>query len=456
MTTLIMKFGGNVLGTPTGIREALEIIAAQQNIWDDIVIVTSALSSVTDALYNIVQTAQNGSPNAFRADVAELREMHRETASFSVSNPDALRSLLQELDVLFFNLLDDCDLIRQKSLADPAVADRVVAMGEMFVTRIAAAGGRERGLKCAALDASRLIITDDRFGNARPINSLSQQALETNLLPLLDRGIIPIVTGYMGANERGEVTTLGRGGSDYSATYLGALLAADEVWFFSDVDGLMSADPAVVPKARMIPTSSYREVAEMARFGARVLHPRAIEPLIQANIPLRIRSVTDPGNTGTYIFNHTPPQEFRIHAITQARGLLVNGTSQSNMTEVCNRLISQYINDDIQPTLQVDVHSGSHVVYVAPTSANQEKFHESIKHLQSYDSGMAWQAESMTVIAVIGALNQDDHIEILKTLSKANIKPELFGSGSEGVFLLVVSADAAEAALNHLHKLIQK
>lgn len=456
MNTLVMKIGGNVLFGKSGIQEALQIIAAQKAIWEQLVVVTSAISGVTDALQDIVQTAANNKRSAFRADVADVREIHLEAAHSAISNPRQLETLLRELDTLFFKLLEDCEIIHQKQQADPMLADRVMAMGEMLITRIVAAAGRAQGLKCVALDASRLIITDDRHTNARPITTISQQFIAQNLLPLLEQQIIPIVTGYIGASEKGAITTLGRGGSDYSATYLASLLNATEVWFFSDVDGLMSADPAVVSDARVLQTISYQEVAELARFGARVMHPRAIEPLVSSSIPLRIRPLADPTTVGTFICDYPTPQSSGIHAVTQALGLRVRGASQSNMTEACNHLLSQYLNDDLQPALQIDVNAGNTIIYVAPTSANQEAFYNCIDHLKSYDNGDEWEADKVTVIAVIGSLTLQHHIEILRALAKAKITPEAFGQGQTGVFLLVVAPDDSVKALNSIHALIKQ
>jgi len=454
MSTLVIKFGGNVLSHDNGIIDALDAIDIQQHIWDNIIIVTSAFSGITDALHNVVQVAVQGSRNEMRQDIASIRELHIQSARLILGDSQEYQTLLTELDTLFFNLLDDCDLLHDKQQYDPAIADRIVAMGERFISRIMAATARKRQLQCVALDADKFIITDDRHSNARPIMALSQQRLEQDLVPLLEQNIIPIVTGYIGANQKGLVTTLGRGGSDYSATYLGALLMADEVWFFTDVDGLMSADPEYVQNARVLPTSSYREVSEMARYGAKVLHPHAIEPIIQAHIPLRIRSLEHPENTGTYIFSHQEAAEHRIHAVTQAIGLQIIGPSQSNLTEVCNRLISQHLNDDMQPSLQIDVYQGNLIVYVAPTSANKNAFYKVIEVLQNYEGNDDWHVTKVTIIAVIGNLILEDHIQILSILNQHDIQPSAFGFGQNGTFLLALTPEDATLAMNHIHTLI--
>lgn len=454
MSTLVIKFGGNVLGSESGIHDALKVIASQRPIWDNLVVVTSALSGVTDALHSIVQTAESGDQNAVRTEIAHLRALHTDAARYALSNPQQLEVLLRELDNLFFDLLDDYELIRQKRQASPQLADRVVAMGERLITRIIAAAARAQNQKCVALDASSIIVTDDRHSNARPIFNLSKHNIEQNLMPLLKHKIIPVVTGYIGATQQGAITTLGRGGSDYSATYLGALLSADEIWLFSDVEGLMSADPAVVKEARVLSTSSYAEVAEMAYFGAKVLHPRAIEPLIQYNIPLRIRSIGRLDVPGTYICDYTQPRENRIHAVTEVDAVMVAGPSQSNIAQACNRLLSQYLLEEIQPTLQVEAHSQSSLVYIAPTNANRAAFNNCIYQIKTYESGDEWQVTEVVVVAVIGNLQLEDYVAVLRSLTTIGITPLTFGQGPGSVLLITVLPEEAHNVLVRIHSLI--
>lgn len=456
MSVLVIKLGGVVLTRDHAIRDAIKIITAQHAIWGHVVVVTSALSGVTDKLHDIVQIAESGKINELRAEMAKLRKLHIETAQKAVSDSHQLETLIRELDLIFFNAMDDCETLVRKTQARAPLADRIVAIGEQLIIRILAAAARASGLKCIAVDTTRIIVTDDRHSNARPIFHLSRQNIEQNLKPLLQHKIVPIVTGYIGATEKGAVTTLGRGGSDYSATYLGALVEADEVWFFTDVEGLMTADPALVKSARVLPTSSYREVAELAQFGAQVLHPRAVEPLIQHNIPLRIRSFEHPQHPGTYICDHTPARDHRIHAVTQALGVLVEGPGQSNIAEACNKLFSTYLSDDIQPTLHIGLNASNLLVYVSPTSANKEDFRQAIQRLQSDTASEEWRIQEVIVIAVIGNLILEDNLALLRALSRVHVSAEAFGSGSQGAAIVVVKTEKADLALNSIHDLISR
>jgi aspartokinase len=173
------------------------------------------------------------------------------------------------------------------------------------------------------------------------------------------------------------------------------------------------------------------------------------------NIPLRIRAFGENPSNGTYINAYPDPQENRIHAVSQALGLRIIGATHSNMVEVCNRLLAQYLNDEIQPTLQTDTYAGTMVVYVAPTSSNQESFYSAIQHLQSYDSDQDWQVEQVMIIAVVGNLTLAEHMQILKQLHQAHLSPLAFGQGSQNVFLLVMENRHAAPAMQQIHKLIK-
>jgi len=164
--------------------------------------------------------------------------------------------------------------------------DAIASLGEPINARILAALLRQWGAQSTAMDATGLIVTDATFQNAMPLMKATHAQVSARLAPLLDEGVIPIVTGYIGATEVGVTTTLGRGGSDYSAALLAHCLGADEVWTWTDVDGVMTADPRIVPDARVIPVLSYSEVSELAYFGAKVLHPRTIRPVVECDIPL--------------------------------------------------------------------------------------------------------------------------------------------------------------------------
>ncbi len=180
-----------------------------------------------------------------------------------------------------------------------------------------------RGIPAEAIDATELIVTTGDFGNAVPIQPQTSQRTQARLGPLLESGVVAVVTGFIGATESGATTTLGRGGSDYSGAILGAALEADEVAIYTDVDGVMTTDPRLVRDARVIDALSYAEMSELAYFGAKVLHPRAVRPVVERGIPLRIRNTFNPAHPGTLVVQQIAPGGRAIKAVTSIKGMSI-------------------------------------------------------------------------------------------------------------------------------------
>ena len=199
--------------------------------------------------------------------------------------------------------------------------DHVAAFGEQLSVHILAAALRAHGLRSRALLATELIVTDDHFEAAVPLMELTRSRLQTRVKPLVDRDIIPVITGFIAATEDGVTTTLGRGGSDYTAAIVGSGLDADEVWIWSDVNGILTADPNLVPKARTLRELSYAEASDLAYYGADVLHPKTIRPVIEHSIPLRILNSFDPADPGTLIVETPHPGRVHLPAIISTTGL---------------------------------------------------------------------------------------------------------------------------------------
>src|SRR6266851_2920347 len=199
----------------------------------------------------------------------------------------AIRLRLEEVLAEGRRLCEGTSLLRELT---PRTLDAISSLGERLSAPLVAAAVRELGLPSEAIEATELIVTDAFHGGAEPQMELTRAKSQARLRPLLEKGIAPVVTGFIGATAEGQLTTLGRGGSDYSATILGAAMDADEVIIWTDVDGVLTAEPRLVPEARTIPVISYREAAELAYFGARVLHPKTLNPVVQAAIPVWIRN----------------------------------------------------------------------------------------------------------------------------------------------------------------------
>jgi aspartokinase/homoserine dehydrogenase 1 len=323
---IVHKFGGTSVGDAGCFSNVADIIVDrhQTGQGDDnpgTVVVLSAMSGVTNQLIAGARAAAEGRAAAYREIKAQLLSRHLEVVEA------LLRDGLTRLEVGGFveDQLHDLErLYRSIAVLGEVTArgyDTVSAFGEQLCVNILAAALRERGLRAQPLNAAGLIVTDDHFGEAAPLMDPTRERLQGTLTPLLARGAIPVIAGYVGATEDGVTTTLGRGGSDFTAALVGAGLDADAVWIWSDVDGILTADPNILSKARTLTELSYVEAANLAYFGADVLHPKTIRPVIERGIPLCILNSFNPTHRGTLIVRAPSAARECLPAIISTTGL---------------------------------------------------------------------------------------------------------------------------------------
>jgi aspartokinase/homoserine dehydrogenase 1 len=314
----VMKFGGTSVGDANRIRSAAKI-AAEASKQRSIVVVVSAMSGVTNTLIAAAGKAMAGDEAAAEALTVALQTKHHETIGELIANIDKRRELLAEIDKLIeraANYCRGCALLGELS---PRALDVIAGTGERLSARITAAALRELGYRGVAFDATDLIVTDEVHGGARPLAVPTRTKTQAALLPLLEAEGIPVVTGYIAATTKGIPTTLGRGGSDYSATILGAALDASEVIIWTDVNGVLTADPRMVPDAVTLDEVSYTEAGELAFFGAKVLHPMTLRPVIESAIPVWIRNSFQPQQAGTKITHTVRRTPQGVKAVTATR-----------------------------------------------------------------------------------------------------------------------------------------
>ncbi len=309
----VAKFGGTSVATPERVQEVVRLVAAMAG---RRVVVTSAFGGVTDRLLAAIE-AGKARTGEHRAILDALRARHAE--ALEALAPEAERAALAgHLDALFgatVELLHGVFLLRE---CTPRFQDAITSAGERLAAPLVAAAFRQAGHEALALDARELIRTDDAFGEAA-VDFAATERLTLVRFAEIASDTIPVVTGFVGATAEGVTTTLGRSGSDYTATILGGALDAAEVVIWTDVDGVLSADPRVAPEAFTLAHLSYREAAELAHFGAKVLHPRTMRPLEKKGIPLRIKNTLRPEAPGTLVVPEPPPGEAAIRAVTAVR-----------------------------------------------------------------------------------------------------------------------------------------
>lgn len=296
----VLKFGGTSVGDAACIGRAVKIIRTALRD-SDVVVVASAMAGVTNQLLEACSQAERGNRESVSAIFDSLRKQHQVAASALIASASRRRDLIHNIDELIaggHRLCTDAVLHHRLTMR---TQDAIASLGERLSARLVAAALSERGAPSEAVEATQLIVTNSNHGDAEPRMNPTRERCEAHLGPMLERGIVPVVTGFIGATEDCVLTTLGRGGSDYSATILGAVLGADGVVIWTDVDGILTADPRMVSNARTIAEVSYREATELAFFGAKVLHPKTLRPLMRSGIPVWIRNTFAPERPGTKI-----------------------------------------------------------------------------------------------------------------------------------------------------------
>ncbi len=296
---LVMKFGGTSMGSAERMRVAAEICAGQSRL-RQVVTVVSAMSKVTDLLLSTLRHAEAGDKAGLEANRAELEKRHLETcaALLPVERQPAVEAGIRQLIGEFTRIAQGMRMLGERP---PRSVDEAIAIGERLSALLLAAYLDAQGLRAEAVNAAEVIVTDSVFGNATPLMEPTAKKAEARLRPLLDAGVMPIVTGFNGATQDGRPTTLGRGGSDFSASILAAALDAGELYIWTDVDGIMTADPRLVANATVLDEVTYSEAAELAYNGAKVLHPRTLAPLVTRKIPVWSKNSFDVSRKGTAI-----------------------------------------------------------------------------------------------------------------------------------------------------------
>jgi aspartokinase/homoserine dehydrogenase 1 len=296
----VMKFGGTSVGDASSIERVVAIVRAAARD-SDVVVIVSAMSGVTNKLVEAATQSEAGNSGLVLAIFDELRQRHEAAANALIHSAEKRQLVARKLQE---HLQDGQRLCQETILRrelTPRVRDTISGLGERLSAPLVAAALTEQGVASEAIDATELVVTDSCHGAAEPYMDLTRERCEMRLRPLLLEGIVAVVTGFIGATVDGALTTLGRNSSDYSGTIMGAALDADEVILWTDVDGILTADPRLVPGARSILEMSYREASDLADLGAKVLHPKTLRALMQRGIPLAIRNTFAPDRPGTKI-----------------------------------------------------------------------------------------------------------------------------------------------------------
>ena len=457
MPTYVSKFGGSSLATPERVRHAVSLAGAAPASAGRRVVVVSAFGGVTDRLLAAVEGARTRT-GEHEAILDELRARHVQAigALAPAGEAEALRALVADLFRNVGELLAGIYLLRE---CTPRHLDAVASAGERASAPIAAAAFRAAGVPAVALDATTLVRTDERFGEAG-VDFDVTRALVRAAFDAIDPATIAVVTGFVGATEEGVTTTLGRSGSDYTATILAEALEADEVVIWSDVDGVLSADPRLVPDAFTLPALSYAEAAELAHFGAKVLHPRTMRPLVAHGIPLVSRNTLNPDHPGTRISADGAGDGIR--AVTAVRGtalLRVEGGGTLSVPALASRVFDALAAGrlDVMLTAQASAE-GSLTLAVRESdgeAARRLLIAALEREIERGDVPAVTLEPGAAVVAAVGTFAREAPGlagRMFHTLGRAHVNVRAIAHGGAGNLAAAVADSDAVVAVRALHE----
>jgi aspartate kinase len=399
MRAVVMKFGGSSVADATAIDRVVSIVAAERSRGRAPVVVVSALAEVTDRLLALAEVARAGNGNAAgeaEDGLAALYRRHLEVASRLGADGDA--TLVPAIDGHFNELRAALERIAGLASADPRLLDIIAAAGELLSSRLVAAAFAARDLPSAWVDARDVIVTNDRHTSALPLMDETAAAAVAAIAPLLSAGRIPVLGGFVGRAADGSTTTLGRGGSDYSASLVGSAIHAAEIQIWTDVDGMLTADPRIVDDAEVVRHLSFAEAAELAYFGAKVLHPSTIFPAVSRNIPVRILNSHRPSAEGTLITADPPEGQRPFAALACKRGITILDITSTRMLMAHGFLRRVFEAFEVNATA-VDVVTTSEVSVSVTIDDNRRGPHIVAALLEIADVTVE---EQMAILAVVG------------------------------------------------------
>ena len=471
--TLVMKFGGTSVGSIEAMTRAIQIVCKTKTDWRSVIVVTSALSRVTDLLLGNAEQAAQGSLQGLSIAEKTLRSAHFTIADALINEPSDLERVKEEISTLISSFITLCQAIAVLGEATPRALDAVASLGERMSVRLLSAAITAAGLPADHVEATELIITNNSFQNANPDFTGTTQRTHQVLEPLLAHGIVPVITGFIGATPEGVVTTLGRGGSDYSAAILAAVLPADDLWIWTDVDGVMTADPRLVNEARTLPEITYSEMAELAYYGAKVIHPKTVRPVIDAGIGLRICNTFNPDHPGTrlVINGHSAQKNQKrsevvkaVTAIPKQRLVTIEGRGMLGVPGVAARAFAAVASTGTSVPLITQASSEQSICFAVPSESSNAVLtalkNVFMHELDQRDIDRVWATDDVTIVTVVGAgMRSTPGVagQIFSRLGSQDINVLAIAQGSSEVSIsMIIDAGATETAVKALHDLIVK
>jgi aspartokinase/homoserine dehydrogenase 1 len=459
---ITMKFGGTSVGDIQRLEEVVSIVHSR--LFRYPVLVASAMGGVTNILLDTAELAVQRETVSVDANVRTLREKHTAVVEALVKQPARQKQLLEEQSRIFAelsNLFHGVSLLRELSFRS---LDAIASFGEILSCLQITSILNDCGIRAEYVDSRRLVRTDAHFGAAAVDFSYTNEKIRETLLPLVRDGVVPVVTGFIGSTEDGLTTTLGRSGSDYTGSIVGAALGSEEIWIWTDVDGVMTADPRYVEGTMVLPQISYREAAEMSYFGAKVIHPKTMLPAIENGIPIRIKNTFNPGHAGTLISRATSNSR-TVKTVTSIDNLSlvsVEGNGMVGVPGISARIFLALARVFVNPMMISQASSEHNVCVVVPQRdcgrAVQELRREFENDVARKMIDEIKQQDPVAIIAVVGEGMKGMRGIAGKTFSAVaqagvNIVAIAQGSSELNISFVVEQADS-QKAVRAIHELV--
>lgn len=442
----VMKFGGTSVKDAEAFDRVAGIVVSEGG--DAPVVVTSAMAKVTDALLAAFDIAKKGDASDGFSSLAEHFQRHSSVAEELLAD-QSRKAFLAELELAKEELSGLFMRVERRSLPLQMLRDAVVSYGEQLSSRLLAEVCKGKGIKARQIDARRLILTDDEYGSAKPIWEETEDLIKLELEPLLNDGEVPIMGGFISSNRAGETTTLGRGGSDYTAALIGAALGAREIQIWTDVTGVLTCDPRICADAKTVDVLSYDEAAELAYFGAKVLHPKTIQPAVDYAIPVRVGNSRKPSERGTMVKDKSGLSENRIKSIAHKTGITILRISSARMLGSYGFMSALFQVFERFRTV-IDVISTSEVS-VALTLDNTESIDKVVTELERL--GDVEVEHNNAVICIVGeGLRASSGLasKIFSTIDDVNISLISHGASSVNLTFVVKESEVTDV-ISRLH-----
>ncbi len=458
---IVMKFGGVSVANGDSMRAVAMIAEKHHKAGDELVVVTSAMFDVTNSLMDAAQRASRGQKDYVRKFVDELAERHESTAGKAIRDEDILESTLETLKARCDDLRSMLMGIAHIGELTPRSMDHVLGIGEKLSAPLLTGVLLDLGLRAQAFTGGEAgIVTDDNFGNAQPLMNVTTLQVRQTLEPLMKDGVIPVISGFIASTQDGVQTTMGRGGSDFTASIIGAAIRSDEVWVWKDVEGLMTANPKMVEEARMIEKISFAEAMELAHFGAQVIHPRALECAAKYQLPFRIKSLSKPDGEGSSIVKEVRIKDGDVvKAITTIDDIdliTVSGASMFGTPRLPAKVL-QVLTDEEVDVLMISQSSSEENITLAIPKEDGGRAQNALELtlLGSKQVREVSMETGLSIVAVVGAGMKGTTgvaAKVFGTMASSDINIRAIAQGSSELNIsFIIKKEDTARAVNALH-----